>query len=162
MAATTLALTRHYQYRKAKNLVMMTLTIFATVITLTPLFLVLGYLLYKGASSINFAFSRMVSGGETEVECRRLDELFADAAPTHVKMDIEGAEPDAIQGAAGLLHGSRPAMSICIYHRNEHLWEIPLLIKSLAPDYGVYIRRYAEDCWEMVCYAVPPERPGLA
>ena len=56
MAAATLALTRHYQYRKAKNLVMMGLTIFATVITLTPLFLVLGYLLYKGASSINFAF----------------------------------------------------------------------------------------------------------
>src|SRR5271167_4624639 len=56
MAAATLALTRHYQYRKAKNLVMMGLTIFATVVTLTPLFLVLGYLIYKGASSINFAF----------------------------------------------------------------------------------------------------------
>ena len=52
----TLALTRHYQYRKAKNLVMMGLTIFATVVTLTPLFLVLGYLLYKGASSVNLAF----------------------------------------------------------------------------------------------------------
>jgi phosphate transport system permease protein len=56
MGAATLVLTRHYQYRKAKNLVMMGLTIFATVITLTPLFLVLGYLVYKGASSINWAF----------------------------------------------------------------------------------------------------------
>lgn len=56
MAATAAALSRHYQYRKAKNLVMMGLTIFATVITLTPLFLVLGYLLYKGASSLNLAF----------------------------------------------------------------------------------------------------------
>jgi phosphate transport system permease protein len=46
----------HYQYRKAKNLLMMGLTIFATVITLIPLFLILGYLLYKGASSLNLAF----------------------------------------------------------------------------------------------------------
>src|SRR6202790_4255954 len=56
MASATLVLPRQYQYRKAKNLVMMGLTIFATVITLIPLFLVLGYLLYKGASSINLAF----------------------------------------------------------------------------------------------------------
>src|SRR5271166_3192162 len=56
MSAPTLALRRHYQYRKAKNSVMMGLTIFATVITLTPLFLVLGYLIYKGAASVNLAF----------------------------------------------------------------------------------------------------------
>ncbi len=56
MAVMTLSLQRHYRYRKAKNLLMMGLTISATVVTLTPLFLVLGYLLYKGASSVNFAF----------------------------------------------------------------------------------------------------------
>src|SRR5580698_1403293 len=56
MASETMAMRRHYQYRKGKNLVMMGLTIFATIITLIPLFLVLGYLLYKGASSINLAF----------------------------------------------------------------------------------------------------------
>ena len=47
---------RHYNYRKAKSYVMMGLTIGATVVTLTPLFLVLGYLLYKGAASLNLAF----------------------------------------------------------------------------------------------------------
>lgn len=108
------------------------------------------------------AASKFATGGETEVECRRLDEVFADGGPTHIKMDIEGAEPDGIQGCAGLFRTSRPAMSVCIYHRNEHLWEIPLPIKSLAPDYSVFIRRYAEDCWEMLCYAVPSERAGLA
>ena len=56
MGAATIALTRHYRYRKTKNLVMMGLTIFATVITLAPLFLVLGYLIFKGASSLNLAF----------------------------------------------------------------------------------------------------------
>jgi phosphate transport system permease protein len=45
-----------YQYRKLKSNVMMGVTVAATVVTLVPLFLVLGYLLYKGASSVNLAF----------------------------------------------------------------------------------------------------------
>jgi phosphate transport system permease protein len=45
-----------YQYRKLKSNAMMGVTVAATVVTLVPLFLVLGYLLYKGASSLNLAF----------------------------------------------------------------------------------------------------------
>jgi len=45
-----------YQYRKLKSNVMMGVTVAATVVTLVPLFLVLGYLLFKGASSLNLDF----------------------------------------------------------------------------------------------------------
>src|SRR5215475_1942147 len=45
-----------YTLRKFKSNFMMTITVAATVITLIPLFLVLGYLLYKGFSSLNWAF----------------------------------------------------------------------------------------------------------
>ncbi|HVN89069.1 MAG TPA: phosphate ABC transporter permease PstA [Candidatus Binataceae bacterium] len=44
------------RYRKIKSNVMVGVTVAATVIALTPLFLVLGYLLAKGASSLNWAF----------------------------------------------------------------------------------------------------------
>jgi hypothetical protein len=44
------------------------------------------------------------------------------------------------------------------YHFTEHLWEIPLLIRELAPDYRISLRRYAAECWEMAYYGVPPER----
>jgi phosphate transport system permease protein len=47
--------TRYY-YRKLKSDLMMGVTVAATIITLIPLFLVLGYLLTKGASSLNWAF----------------------------------------------------------------------------------------------------------
>src|SRR5260221_10460019 len=67
MGAATLVLRRHYQYRKAKKLVMMGLTIFATVISLIPLFLVLGYLVYRGASSLNLAFFARVPAPVGEV-----------------------------------------------------------------------------------------------
>jgi phosphate transport system permease protein len=45
-----------YRLRKLKSDLMMTITVAATVVTLIPLFLVLGYLLFKGATSLNWAF----------------------------------------------------------------------------------------------------------
>ncbi len=53
---TTPALKRRTYYRKLKSDFMVGLTIAATVIALTPLFLVLGYLASKGASSVNWDF----------------------------------------------------------------------------------------------------------
>jgi FkbM family methyltransferase len=94
------------------------------------------------------------------VELRTLDALINEwkVVPTHIKLDIEGAEPDALEGAASTLKKHMPVVSACLYHRCEHLWQIPLLIKRLVPDYQLFIRRYAEECWELVCYAVPPSR----
>ena len=106
--------------------------------------------------------SRMADSGETqEVECRTIDSVLAGAAPTLVKMDIEGAEPDALRGAVRTMADCRPVMAVCAYHKCEHLWEIPQLLKSANPDYRIFLRRYAEDCWETVYYAVPPERLGI-
>jgi FkbM family methyltransferase len=92
------------------------------------------------------------------MESRRLDSLPWQSKPTYIKMDIEGSEPVALAGGAELLKNEMPVLAICLYHRTEHLWQIPNLIHSLAPEYSLYLRRYAEDCWEQVCYAVPPSR----
>ena len=36
-----------------------------------------------------------------------------------------------------------------------------IFIHSISSDYKIFLRRYAEECWEMVCYGVPAERlPG--
>ncbi len=93
-----------------------------------------------------------------EVECQTIDNILAEAAPTLIKMDIEGAEPEALRGAVRTMGRSRPVMAVCAYHRCEHLWELPRLLKEANPDYCIFLRRYAEDCWETVYYAVPPER----
>ncbi len=95
------------------------------------------------------------------IESRKLDSLPWRFRPTYIKMDIEGSEPYAIAGGAALLRDELPVLAICLYHRSEHLWQIPKLIHSLAPDYSLYLRRYAEDCWEQVCYAVPPKRKAV-
>jgi FkbM family methyltransferase len=92
------------------------------------------------------------------VELRTLDTLLKDAAPTFIKMDIEGAEPEALHGATATLRRSRPILAVCAYHTCEHLWTLPAIISAAVPDYRISLRRYAEECWEMVYYAVPPER----
>lgn len=99
--------------------------------------------------------------GGYEVQCAPLDELITDPWPTFVKMDIEGAEPAALRGASRCIQDQQPVLAVCLYHAQEHLWELPLLIQSLNPDYRLFLRRYADESWEIVCYAVPKQRCKL-
>jgi FkbM family methyltransferase len=98
--------------------------------------------------------STLTEEGEYDVPCVSLDEELAGTAPTYVKVDVEGAEPDVIRGAAGLITGHAPTMAIVLYHRTSDMWTIPLALRRLRSDYRLYLRRYAEDCWETVCYAI--------
>jgi len=96
--------------------------------------------------------------GSYEVECAPLDELLDGIKPTFIKMDIEGAEPDALLGARSIIERDAPVLAICLYHAQEHLWQVPLLIQSLSSQYDFFLRRYADECWELVCYAIPKNR----
>jgi hypothetical protein len=73
-------------------------------------------------------------------------------------MDIEGAEYGALQGAAGLIRANSPILAICLYHDPQDFWRIPLLMSELAPEAQLFLRPYAADGFELVCYAVPPAR----
>lgn len=96
--------------------------------------------------------------GSYEVTCAPLDEIAAVPPPTLIKMDIEGAEPFALRGASEILRNHRPILIICLYHALEHLWKIPLYLKRLIPEYDLFLRRYSDECWEIMCYALPRER----
>jgi hypothetical protein len=96
-------------------------------------------------------------GVSERVESRRIDSLGL-IAPTVIKMDVEGMELDALRGASDTIARAQPVLAIAAYHYCEHLWQIPILVKSIAPDYDILLRRYAEECWETVFYAVPRNR----
>jgi FkbM family methyltransferase len=98
-----------------------------------------------------------IGEGSYQVQCAPLDELN-DVKPTLIKMDIEGAEPSALMGARKIVQRNMPVMAICLYHAQEHLWQIPLLIQSISNDYNFFLRRYSDECWETVCYAIPKGR----
>jgi len=96
--------------------------------------------------------------GGIEVQCVPIDEVIDGDRPTYIKMDIEGAEPDALRGAAGVLRTHRPALAICAYHLQEHLWQIPLLIDELMPGSRLLLGAHCPDGFELVYYAITPGR----
>jgi FkbM family methyltransferase len=96
--------------------------------------------------------------GDVVVDCVPIDELAGESKPTFIKMDIEGFEMDALEGARGVIQKYQPILSICVYHRQSDLWRVPLFIRSLVKDYRMFLRPHDVDGWQLVCYAVPPDR----
>ena len=95
--------------------------------------------------------------GAIEVQCLPLDETLADERPTYIKMDIEGAELDALKGATAILARNRPTLAICAYHFQVHLWQVPLRMDDLMPGARLLLRPHCADGFDLVCYAVPPQ-----
>jgi FkbM family methyltransferase len=103
--------------------------------------------------------SGIEASGETVIQCVALDEALPNFAPTLIKMDIEGAEMDALMGARQLILAHQPALALSVYHTPAHLWEIPLWVEQLAAENGLhytyYLRSHARNCFDTVFYAVP-------
>lgn len=95
--------------------------------------------------------------GNLIIKADRLDHLINEPV-TFIKMDIEGAEENALKGAKKLIRTYKPILAICIYHSIEDYYKLPLLIKELNNEYQLYIRHYGEVDIETVCYAIPKER----
>lgn len=93
-----------------------------------------------------------IGRGGIFVQADTIDNRCPDA--TFIKMDIEGAEIDALYGAKNTIINNKPKLAICIYHSNKHLYEIPLLIHEWVPEYKLYIRHSSEMRQETVLYAV--------
>ena len=99
--------------------------------------------------------SRISSTGTCEVETITLDEALDGIAPTYIKFDIEGSEPDAIEGGRETIARHRPKMAVCLYHAPDHLWSIPLRLNELLPNSRFYMRTYYWDGIDCVCYCIP-------
>jgi FkbM family methyltransferase len=99
-----------------------------------------------------------VGSGELEVHCVDLDHYLAGKVPTYLKMDIEGYEPEALAGARTLISRNLPVLAICVYHKQDHVWSLPLFMRSLSDEYRLYLRPHLLEVWDLVCYAVPNGR----
>ena len=99
--------------------------------------------------------SRLADDGGQLVQCVALDEALPGFRPTLIKMDIEGAEHDALQGAARTIAACRPALAISVYHHPAHLWEIALLIDRWRLGYRFHLRMHGHSSFDLVLYALP-------
>ncbi len=97
--------------------------------------------------------SSVSAQGGTEVRCMRIDDV-CQGPVTFIKMDIEGAEMRALQGARRTIAEYRPKLAISLYHRQDDIWEMPLWIHELVPEYKLYIRHHKATPNDTVLYAV--------
>ena len=84
--------------------------------------------------------------------------LVGDGRPTFIKLDIEGFEIDALRGGRETIRRHGPVIAVCVYHFQDHLWKIPLLLREWRNDYALFLRPHNEEGWDLVCYAVPRGR----
>lgn len=99
--------------------------------------------------------SAISQDGDATIQCVAIDEALHDFSPNLIKMDIEGAEYMALLGASRCIQQCRPGLAICLYHLPDHLWTIPLLVKSWNLGYDIYLRCHCYGSFELVLYAIP-------
>lgn len=101
--------------------------------------------------------SRISNDGEEIIEAVSLDEYLKEEKErvTFIKMDVEGAELSAINGAEKTIKEHRHKLAICIYHKPEDIWEIPKRLIEIVPDYVFYIRHYYFSQLDTILYALP-------
>lgn len=92
--------------------------------------------------------------GNTTIECDAIDNILDNEWVTFIKMDIEGTELNALEGAKNTILKNKPKLAICIYHKPEDVIVILDYIKSLVPEYKLYLRHHTTIDFETVVYAV--------
>jgi FkbM family methyltransferase len=96
-------------------------------------------------------------GGSHTVDVVALDDFVSsDFVPNFVKMDIEGAEMEALEGMVGLIQRHRPHLAISVYHKPSDLWELGNFITRNFPEkYDFHLRVYGHQTFDTLLYAVP-------
>lgn len=87
---------------------------------------VLPYGVYNEAKRMSFVSNGSSSSiteeaGSSYIDLVRMDDVINEPVTT-IKMDIEGAELSALQGAERIIREYHPKLAICIYHSATDLW----------------------------------------
>jgi FkbM family methyltransferase len=79
-------------------------------------------------------------------------------APTLIKIDIEGFEPQCLKGAEQTIRSAAPVVTVSVYHLQAHIWELLLQLHAYQPGYHFSLCPHGADGWDLVLYAVPETR----
>ena len=100
------------------------------------------------------SFSTLYGKGTQCVEVDTIDNIVKEKVD-FIKLDIEGAEQDAIDGAKETIKKYKPILAICVYHKAEDWYKIPEKVLDIQSSYDVYLRHYMEGIFETVMYFIP-------
>ncbi|MBQ8665545.1 MAG: FkbM family methyltransferase [Lachnospiraceae bacterium] len=109
------------------------------------------------------AGSKVSSTGKSTIKCCALDSMTDKHQKIDfIKMDIEGAEKEALRGGRKLIEKYHPTLAICVYHKIEDLYEVWKIIETYTPGvYNFYLRQYRFGDSETVLYAIPKNENNI-
>ena len=90
----------------------------------------------------------------SDIEVVKMDDELNGIPVSMIKMDLEGAELQALKGAENLIKTNKPRLAICLYHNASDLLEIPEYIHSIVPEYKLYVRHHSKSCTDTILYAI--------
>ena len=118
-------------------------------------------LYFDGSGNRNASFGSNRSESLSErpvklksIEADMLDHILDGTRVDYIKYDVEGSEREALLGSRESIERSYPTLLVSLYHRNEDLFALPLLVKEQFPAYtGFYLRRFeGVPAWDLNLY----------
>ena len=98
--------------------------------------------------------SAILPGAAQSIEAAPVDDLIEEPL-SYIKLDVEGAEREALEGCRRQILAYKPKLAISAYHRNEDLFALPLQISAMRADYRIYLRHHPYiPAWDTVYYMV--------
>lgn len=99
--------------------------------------------------------SKLSSAGKVEVQADSVDNILDGDKITILKMDIEGSEEMALEGAKNTIVSCKPKLYVCAYHRNDDMFRLPLKINGICNGYKFYFCHHPYiPAWESNFYCV--------
>lgn len=99
--------------------------------------------------------SHLDDQGDTIIQCVAIDDLLHNEPVNVVKLDVEGAEIETLNGMQRMVREQRPALLVSAYHTPGHLHEIATLIDDWKLDYRFHLRVHEQNTFGVVLYALP-------
>lgn len=89
-----------------------------------------------------------------EVSANSLDNVLDGRTVDYIKYDVEGSEYEAIIGSEKTIKQYSPRLLVSLYHRSADIFDLPMMIKNMNPEYSFYLRRFRYiPAWDINLYA---------
>ncbi|MBE6542310.1 MAG: FkbM family methyltransferase [Ruminococcaceae bacterium] len=90
----------------------------------------------------------------TSIPSRTIDSIIGDRSVDFIKLDIEGAESTALDGACEVLRRCEPDLAVSLYHKTDDVFDLTERIHETLPSHKLYLRRVpCIPFWDLTLYA---------
>ena len=87
-----------------------------------------------------------------------LDELFPNLKVDFIKIDVEGAELQVLNGSEKIINRCRPVLAISLYHNPVDLYVLPERLFQISNEYKFFVRQHHSNSFDCVLYAIPHDK----